>query len=215
MLDIGYFIRALDIRLRYRFSQQKKKNLWIESVTHNYCGLSDMDMNWHMNNARYLREADFSRFALLGETGLWDAIKIRRKKEPQTSLLVSAIQIQYLQSVSRGDRFTFIARLVGWDERAFYISQTMILDKKCELPIQQQMDVVKQARSIVLTHETFTGLFAPNIATVAVTANKNNSQGLVPTSCSTTQTNGINTASEQHGNNHLIVIGNMLFTTTT
>ncbi|CAF4689568.1 unnamed protein product [Rotaria sp. Silwood1] len=86
---------------------------------------------------------------------------------------------------------------------------------KCELPIQQQMDVVKQARSIVLTHETFTGLFAPNIATVAVTANKNNSQGLVPTSCSTTQTNGINTASEQHGNNHLIVIGNMLFTTTT
>ncbi|CAF3737494.1 unnamed protein product [Rotaria sp. Silwood1] len=150
MLDIGYFIRALDIRLRYRFSQQKKKNLWIESVTHNYCGLSDMDMNWHMNNARYLREADFSRFALLGETGLWDAIKIRRKKEPQTSLLV-----------------------------------------------------------------TFTGLFAPNIATVAVTANKNNSQGLVPTSCSTTQTNGINTASEQHGNNHLIVIGNMLFTTTT
>ncbi|CAF3156346.1 unnamed protein product [Rotaria sp. Silwood2] len=132
MLDVGYFIRVVELGLRHRFSEQKKKNLWVESVTHGYCGLSDVDTNWHMNNARYLREADFSRFTLILNTGLWGTIKARRKKEPQVSLLVSAIQIQYRQSVLRGDRFSFIARLVGWDESAFYISQSMILDKNQE-----------------------------------------------------------------------------------
>lgn len=133
MLDIAYFIRGGQLALRHRFNKQKKKDIWIESVTHGQCGISDLDTQWHMNNARYLREADFSRFSLLLETGLWDVILARRKKEPQIALLVSAIQVQYRQSVQRGDRFSFVTRIVGWDEHAFYFTQSMILDKNQEV----------------------------------------------------------------------------------
>ncbi|CAF1276771.1 unnamed protein product [Rotaria sp. Silwood1] len=135
MLDVGYFLRVIEIGLRHRLnrSKKKKKNLWDESVTKGRCGLNDLDINWHMNNGRYLREADFSRFTLIIETGLWDALMARRKTEPESYMFASAIQVQYRQSVSRGDRFMFTARLIGWDDHAFYIAQSMILDKNQEV----------------------------------------------------------------------------------
>ena len=39
------------------------------------CLTTDMDFQWHMNNARYLRECDFGRVDLWLRNGVWDAVK--------------------------------------------------------------------------------------------------------------------------------------------
>jgi acyl-CoA thioesterase FadM len=83
-----------------------------------------------MNNARYLRECDFGRTLLLLETGLWDALLQRRKNQMKdANLVVSAFQVQYRQSVELGDTFKIRTHIHGWDDKAFYLEQSMILEK--------------------------------------------------------------------------------------
>jgi acyl-CoA thioesterase FadM len=83
-----------------------------------------------MNNARYLRECDFGRMSLLLETGLWDALLQRRKTQMKNAnVVVSAFQVQYRQSLGLGDTFEIRTHIHGWDDKAFYSKQSMILDK--------------------------------------------------------------------------------------
>ena len=64
MIDIGYGIRFSILALRHR-AAKPKANLRLESVIFGRCWPNDLDTNSHMNNARYLRNADFSRMSLL------------------------------------------------------------------------------------------------------------------------------------------------------
>jgi acyl-CoA thioesterase FadM len=128
MIDIGYFIRSKALRLRHQ-NAKPKRNLFSELVTFGRCWPSDIDSNMHMNNSRYLREADFGRILFNVETGLVTALYNRRKKDPACKLLVGAIQVQYRQSIELGDRFTLRTRIVGWDDRAVYYEQEFTLDK--------------------------------------------------------------------------------------
>ena len=147
MIDIGYVIRVIVLAWRRR-AAKKMKNIWAESVVTGRCWPNDLDINMHMNNARYLREADFGRFALLLDTGLWDVVKVRRKKDLQTSLLAGAIQVQYRQSVELGDRFSITTRLAGWDERAFYIEQEITLEKNQQVACSLLVRIVVTPRSL-------------------------------------------------------------------
>ena len=132
MIDIGYVTRVLALLWRQR-GKEKLRNIWVESVVSGRCWPNDLDINWHMNNARYLREADFGRFSLLMETGLWDCLLKRRQTVgKQCNVVVSAIQVQYRQSVHLGDRFEFRSRVNGWDDRAFYLEQWMTMERTKE-----------------------------------------------------------------------------------
>ncbi|CAF0876756.1 unnamed protein product [Adineta steineri] len=132
MLDFGYFIRTAALFQRFK-SNEKLINLLSESVVYGRCWPNDLDFNWHMNNARYLRESDFARISLLLETGLWNSIVKRRKNGMKDAhALVSALQIQYRQSIELGDRFKFISRINAWDDKAFYLEQWMIREKTNE-----------------------------------------------------------------------------------
>jgi YbgC/YbaW family acyl-CoA thioester hydrolase len=118
---------------RYK-GKGKRKNLFDETIVKGRCWTNDLDFNWHMNNARYLRQCDFGRVSLILETGLWDAILIRRKNGMKdVSILVSALQVQYRQSVELGDRFEIQTRINGWDDNAFYLEQSMILNKNKQI----------------------------------------------------------------------------------
>jgi YbgC/YbaW family acyl-CoA thioester hydrolase len=133
MFDFGYFIRAVSLFWRYK-GKGKSKDLFDESIVKGRCWTNDLDLNWHMNNSRYLRECDFGRTLLILETGLWDAILIRRKNGMKdVSILVSALQVQYRQSVELGDTFEIRTRINGWDDKAFYLEQSIILDKNKQI----------------------------------------------------------------------------------
>jgi len=78
----------------------------------------DIDLNLHMNNARYLSVMDYGRMHLLARTRLFEHI-IRSRWRP----LVGAVWMTYRRSLPLFAAFTLASRLVCWDERWFYIEQ--------------------------------------------------------------------------------------------
>lgn len=79
----------------------------------------DIDINLHMNNARYLSVMDYARTHLLARTGLLKHI-VRLRWRP----LVGAVWITYRRSLPVFSAFSLTSRLICWDERWFYIEQT-------------------------------------------------------------------------------------------
>lgn len=80
---------------------------------------NDIDLNLHMNNARYLNVMDYARTHLLARAGLLEHI-VRSRWQP----LVGAVWMTYRRSLPVFAAFTITSRLVCWDERWFYIEQT-------------------------------------------------------------------------------------------
>ncbi len=80
---------------------------------------NDIDLNLHLNNARYLSIMDYGRTHLLARTGLLTHI-IRSRLKP----LIGAVWVTYRRSLPAFAAFTLASRLVCWDERWFYMEQT-------------------------------------------------------------------------------------------
>jgi acyl-CoA thioesterase FadM len=80
---------------------------------------NNIDINLHMNNARYLNIMDYARTHLLARTRLLEHI-IRSRWQP----LVGAAWVTYRRSMPLFSAFWITSRLVCWDERWFYIEQT-------------------------------------------------------------------------------------------
>ncbi|MGB8260518.1 MAG: thioesterase family protein [Terracidiphilus sp.] len=80
---------------------------------------NDIDLNLHLNNARYLAVMDYARTHLLARTRLLEHI-IRARWQP----LVGAAWVTYRRSLPLFSRFRLSSRLVCWDDRWFYIEQT-------------------------------------------------------------------------------------------
>jgi acyl-CoA thioesterase FadM len=80
---------------------------------------NDIDINLHMNNARYLNIMDYARTHLLARTRLLEHI-IHSRWQP----LVGAVWITYRRSLPLFSGFQLTSRLACWDERWFYIEQT-------------------------------------------------------------------------------------------
>jgi acyl-CoA thioesterase FadM len=78
-----------------------------------------VDLNLHLNNARYLSVMDYGRTHLLARTRVMEHV-IRERWAP----LVGAVWMTYRRSLPLFARFTLATRLVCWDERWFYIEQT-------------------------------------------------------------------------------------------
>jgi acyl-CoA thioesterase FadM len=80
----------------------------------------DLDLNLHMNNARYLAVMDLGRWDLILRTGLWRMVW-RRRLQP----VVASGLIRYRRPLRPFRRFQLVTALVAWDERWMYIAHTM------------------------------------------------------------------------------------------
>ena len=80
---------------------------------------NDIDLNFHLNNARYLNLMDYGRTHLLARTRLLEHI-IRSRLQP----LLGAVWMTYRRSLPLFSGFTLGSRLICWDARWFYLEQT-------------------------------------------------------------------------------------------
>lgn len=80
---------------------------------------NDLDLNLHMNNARYLSVMDYARTHLLARVGLLDHI-VRSRSQA----LLGAVWMTYRRSLPLFAPFTISSRLICWDGRWFYFEQT-------------------------------------------------------------------------------------------
>lgn len=79
---------------------------------------NDCDINFHMNNGRYLSFMDLGRVHLMKQSGLLTTI-LRERWMP----VLAAAEINFVRSLAPLQRFCLVTRLVSWDEKYFYLEQ--------------------------------------------------------------------------------------------
>lgn len=79
---------------------------------------TDCDLNFHMNNGRYLTFMDLGRVHLLAQMGLLGVV-LRRRWTP----VLSAAEINFIRPLAPFAKFVLVTRLLTWDEKYFYIAQ--------------------------------------------------------------------------------------------
>lgn len=83
---------------------------------------TDLDVNGHMNNGRYLSISDVGRFELLRAAALWRPMR-RRGWYP----VVASSTITFRKSLKPWQRFEVESRFLGVDERDVYLEQRFVV----------------------------------------------------------------------------------------
>ncbi|MEJ2454349.1 MAG: thioesterase family protein [Candidatus Thiodiazotropha sp.] len=81
---------------------------------------TDLDINLHMNNARYLSIMDLGRTDLLIGVGLLGPVK-RERWMP----VVGSIDIKYRRPLRLFQHYVLKTRLLCWDDKWFYMEQRL------------------------------------------------------------------------------------------
>lgn len=121
LLDGWYLVRVPCAVLRARLLQPRVRDLLAEQ---SYAGRvlpSDLDLLLHMNNARYLREADVARIAHLARCGVLEGLRALGARA-----VLAASCARYRRSLRLFEPFEVRTRLLGWDDRAFYMEARFI-----------------------------------------------------------------------------------------
>jgi len=82
---------------------------------------TDLDINFHMNNGRYLTIMDLGRVDLMLRTGL-GRLALKRKWSP----LVGSATIRFRQSLNPFQRYRLKSRILCWDNKWFFIEQRFV-----------------------------------------------------------------------------------------
>ncbi len=103
---------------------------------------SDCDLNFHMNNGRYLTLMDLGRAHLLAQMGFLGTIA-RRRWAP----VLAAAEISYIRALNPLQRFTLVTRLLTWDEKYFYLEQRFESDSAlCAVALVKGLFIAPQGR---------------------------------------------------------------------
>lgn len=86
---------------------------------------NDLDIQMHMNNGRYLSLMDLGRIDLLIRSGFFREAR-RRGWFP----LVGAATIEYRRPLRVFERYILTTKLLGWDDRWFYLEQRFVRNEK-------------------------------------------------------------------------------------
>ena len=80
----------------------------------------DCDLNIHLNAGRFLSFMDIARIELLARMRVFRRV-IKKGWRP----VVGGAVIRYRRSVEPFERFTVASRVVGWDDKWFYIEHNL------------------------------------------------------------------------------------------
>lgn len=121
-MNLYFRLFLLQLRVRLRPSTGRRRpSLWDEVRTPFRVTVTDLDPLRHVNNGKYLSMLDLGRLDLMLRSGFWGAIA-ERGWYP----VVSAQTITYKRSLTLGQRFDLVTRVLGLDDRAAYLEQTFV-----------------------------------------------------------------------------------------
>jgi acyl-CoA thioesterase FadM len=84
---------------------------------------NDCDINFHMNNGRYLSFMDLGRLHLVAQMGLLRVIVRRRWRAA-----LGAAEINFIRAIAPFQKFDLVTRLVTWDDKWAYMEQRFEVD---------------------------------------------------------------------------------------
>lgn len=86
---------------------------------------NDLDLNFHMNDGRYVTICDLNRVDLFIRTGLMKTM-LRRRWMP----VIAEHTITYKRSLNLFDRYEVQLHVTHMDEKYFYMTHTFIRDER-------------------------------------------------------------------------------------
>lgn len=95
-------------------------------VSHHICWPWDLDPWVELNNGRTLTLYDLGRIPLVMRTGF-----IRVLKQHGWGITVAGNTTRYRRRITMFQRFEMRSRCIGWDQRFFYMEQSMWRDGEC------------------------------------------------------------------------------------
>ncbi|MDA5095402.1 acyl-CoA thioesterase [Aliiroseovarius sp. KMU-50] len=95
-------------------------------VSHHRCWPWDLDLWRELNNGRTLTLYDLGRIPLAGRTGL-SRVLLRNR----WGLTMAGASVRYRRRIKMFERVEMQSRLVGWDDRFFYVEQSMWKGDDC------------------------------------------------------------------------------------
>ncbi|AOS63640.1 acyl-CoA thioesterase [Actinoalloteichus hymeniacidonis] len=114
---MNLLFRLLWLRIRSR--RWPRTDIWAGTRTPFRVTLTDLDLQMHMNNGKYLSLLDLGRIDMMNRSGLWSKV-LAKGWYP----VVAGQTITYRKSLKLGERFAIHSRIAGFDERAVYIEQS-------------------------------------------------------------------------------------------
>ena len=81
----------------------------------------DCDVNLHLTNSRYPAFMDLARTYMIADMGLMNKF-LKMKWMP----IVNASEFTYIRDIKPFEKFEIETKVVGWDEKYFYIEQRFI-----------------------------------------------------------------------------------------
>lgn len=99
-------------------------------VSHHRCWPQDVDVFLEMNNGRILTILDLGRFGLAQRVGLMTVLKNNR-----WGLTMAGASVRYRRRIRTFAKFRIISRTVGWDDRFFYLDQSIWQGAECSAQV--------------------------------------------------------------------------------
>ena len=84
---------------------------------------TDLDINVHMNNARYMALMDLGRLDMIVRTGIGRQVT-RERLQP----VIANASVRFRRALGPFQRFTLRTRLLGWDDKWMYIEHRLERD---------------------------------------------------------------------------------------
>jgi acyl-CoA thioesterase FadM len=96
---------------------------------------TDLDIQMHMNNGRYLSIMDLGRIDMMVRVGFWS---IARSKG--WFPVVGAARMEYRRSLTVFQRYEMTSQIVAWDDRWIFVEQQFLYrDKLCTRAVFKTM----------------------------------------------------------------------------
>lgn len=113
--------RTLLTLLRAR--RRPKVSLWASTDITLRALPTDVDVFLHINNGQYFSLFDLGRYDLMARSGFWKA-----SRGQGWHPVVQAEQITFRKSVNFWTKFQIYTRLIGVDDRCFYVEHRVVVD---------------------------------------------------------------------------------------
>ncbi|WP_274427207.1 thioesterase family protein [Chelativorans sp. YIM 93263] len=108
---------AATYRRRGRFTADSESRLAFR------CLPTDIDMNLHLNNARYMMLADMGRIDIFLRSGL-----VTESRKRRWGPLLGGLQVAYVREIRLWKRFTLVSTVETWHERQIVGRHRFVLD---------------------------------------------------------------------------------------
>ena len=95
-------------------------------VSYHRCWPQDIDVFIEMNNGRSLTILDLGRTVLAHRVGLLKALK-----ENGWGLTMAGTSVRYRKRIKPFVKFKTVSRCVGWDDKFFYLDQSIWIGEDC------------------------------------------------------------------------------------